>query len=107
MKGTGLVKSEWRRIRANRLFLFRTFDPDFRAEGPVVRPAQGNALGNGTNQSSFVGPTGQQFSRRTVGPLGRRGSANAINVPQGVALGWANRCPVGAADATKSKKLHP
>jgi hypothetical protein len=32
----GLVKSERRRIRAYRLFLFRTLDPDFRAEGPAV-----------------------------------------------------------------------
>jgi hypothetical protein len=44
----------------------------------------------------FVGPTGQRFARRTVGPLGRAIMAGAIHVPQGVALGWANRCPFGA-----------
>ena len=35
-----------------------------RAEGPAVRPALGNALGNGENDDFFSGPTGQWLSSR-------------------------------------------
>ena len=79
---------------------------DFRAEGPAVRPAQGNALGDRENQISFSGPTGQPFVGRTVGPLGRRGAARELYAPQGVALGWANRGPVGAA-GTRPDAISP
>ena len=65
-----------------------------RPEGALVRPAQGIALGN-RSRSRFFGPTGQRFSRRTIGPLGRKTEIGAILTddlpsPQGVALGWAN-----------------
>jgi hypothetical protein len=65
-----------------------------RAEGPAVRPAQGNALGNGKT-TIFSGPTGQSFSLRLGEFLARwadrtKKYAGGHSVPQGVALGWAN-----------------
>ncbi len=76
------------------------------AEGPPVHPAQGIALGGvGADIFSFLGPTGQPF----VMPRGERlvrwtdhasiqKNMVVFSVPQGVALGWENRCPFGAND---------
>jgi hypothetical protein len=52
-------------------FLFR-FGQAGRPNGAAIHPAQGNALATVNPTLVFNGPTGQRFSRRTVGPLGRQ-----------------------------------
>ena len=66
------VKSDGKQMRATGPFLFRTSDVDLRAEGPAVRQAQGNALGNG-GESILVrrpnGPTVRRENHWPAGPL--------------------------------------
>jgi hypothetical protein len=71
------------------------------AEGPSVRSAQGIALGNRTTKGVLRanGPTVRRENCWPVGPL----AASLRPVPQGVALGWGNRCPVGAATAPRNR----
>jgi hypothetical protein len=72
-------------------FLFRTLDLDFRARGPVVRPAHCNALGSREDRSSFAGPTGQTARRENDWPVGPVRAGALVFAAQGVAVGWANR----------------
>jgi hypothetical protein len=70
------------------------------AEGPSVRSAQGIALGNRTRKAipRANGPTVRRENCWPVGPLAESDGP----VPQGDALGWENRCPVGAAMAPRN-----
>ena len=45
--------------------------------------------------NSLVGPTGQPFFGRTVGPLARNAKQKSSTSPQGTALGWENDGPSG------------
>ncbi len=72
---------------------------DARAEGPAVRPAQGNALGSGVDPKH---PSAQRANGSMNGwPVGATIPVPAAQFPQGVALGWANRAPSGQAEAVE------
>ena len=71
-----------------------------RAEGPAVRPALGNALGNGKT-TIFLRPNGPMVllaARRIFGPLGRSHNKK-VGVPFRRAMPWAGRTngPLGRA----------
>ena len=74
-------------------------DADFsasvlRAEGPAVRPAQGNALGNGDDLAHL---SAQRANHSTNGwPVGPTTRVRSGDSSQGVALGWVNSSPFGA-----------
>ncbi len=61
------------------------------AEGPSIRPAQGNALGN----------------RVKDWPVGPTRAVRVGQFPQGVALGWVKRAPSGQLKCRQQKLPRP
>ncbi len=80
---------------------FRACHPSASLSGPKAQSfTQPKAAPWGASRGNVfpIGPTGQPFAGRTVGPLGRCARTKALR-PQDVALGCKNWCPFRAVAA--------
>jgi hypothetical protein len=97
-------------FRVSRLFVVCDFRPFYncskcrRAEGPAFSQPRATPWDVCPTSVLYVGPTGQPFVINNRELLVRWTDCNTkkheklcvATVPQGVALGWVNRCPFGA-----------